>query len=400
MPAAGDGARPSARRYRIDLFDQCLFWGDEQLYPTNREFELLAFLAFCDRSVGKDELAEAFSPRSTSDAADGAIRVTVARIRKKYGPDIIENQRGSYVLSDQVENSLRAISARAARCQAQGGASLIEAGALRADARAIERYLAAPRPAYEWGADLDRALETLLASIREIEQRLGSEAGEDSPAMPGRHQGMRRHRLFAAGAVIVALLAVLVSAAAVRASWITIDRGNQIALARMLASEGFARAAKTCSATRDRCIAADASWLNSRIPEWSNITTPGVPSFYSVPQFRVSDCRIDFTKSYTALNSTAIIDTSRESGTLTQVQQVFYAERDYGGDDRFHSRWRTFPTVILESYRPFVRLHMHRSPDTYKYIFLLFDSKQNAIAVLRHLQLLSLLCGSGPWAPA
>lgn len=383
MPTAG-----GARKYRIDLFSQRLYCGSDALSPTKREFELLAFLAFCDRSVSKDELAEIFAPESTSQAADAVIRVTIARIRKKYGDGLIVSERGGYRLGRDVDHTLRAISARIANCRARSAISPENVEHLRADAVEIERYFAGGRPAYEFGVDLDCVLEEFLALIREI---------EDAAPLP-RPPERRRGRIVMT-AVAFSLIAIIGCAALVLGTWRTLEARDKVALAQMLASQGFRREAKMCAAMRRRCIDVESAWLSQNVPKWSSITTPQVPYFYSVPSFSVRTCDLDFTKVYTALNSTAIIKASHESGPLTQVQQVFYAERDYGGNDRWHTRWRTFPTVILESYRPFTRVHLHRPPDEYKYIFFLFDSEHNAKEVMYHLQLLSLLCGSGPWAP-
>lgn len=390
MLTAG-GARPSgARSYRIDVFSQVLYCGNDLLLPTKREFELLTYLAFCDRTVTKDQLAEAFAPHSTSEAADRLLRVTVARIRKKCGDDLIVSERGGYALGPQVANSLREASALVARCRTQTAPSRADANALSDLARRIEAHLAGGGPALEWGADFDRMLEDILQAIRSVQANL--------PVAEGTPPATRsRGAALAAGVIVLAIITTFVGGPAVLKSWARVPRRHQLALARMLGSEDISKAVKSCGSMRDRCIAAESLWLSTNVPKWSNITTPRVPSYYSVPALKIDGCHIAFSKVYTAVNSTAVIHRSDESGTLAQGESIFFDYRDYDGRWQRFSPWRAFPSVIFESYQPFLREHLHRPPDTYKYIFFLFDSKQNALEVMRHLQLLSRLCGSGPW---
>lgn len=390
MLTAG-GARPTgARSYRFDVFSQVLYCGNDLLQPTRRELELLTYLAFCDRTVTKDQLAEAFAPQSTSEAADRLLRVTVARIRKKYGDALILSGRGGYALGPNVTNSLREASTLVARCSAQTALSRADANMLNDLGRRIEAYFAGGGPALEWGADLDRLFEDLLQAIRSAQANVPV---ADVTPRAERSRG----RALAAGAIILALVTIVVNGTAVLSSWARVQRRDQLALARRLGSEDVSKALEFCRSMRHRCITAESLWLSTNVPKWSNITTPRVPSYYSVPALKIDGCNIAFSKVYTAVNSTAIVDRSDESGTLAQGESIFFDYRDYGGGWQRFSPWRAFPTVILESYRPFLRRHLHRPPDTYKYIFFLFDSKQNALKVLRHLQLVSRLCGSGPW---
>lgn len=171
---AADSLRISeGAKYRFSLIDGTLHRGGELLHPTKREYELLAYLAFRDSDVSKDELAEIFAPDEPSADADRLLRVTVTRIRKKFGGELIVSTPGGYALGPSVEVPLRAMRARAARSHMQDGQTPGERIELQHDLQRIEEYLERRRPGYEWGEDLDANLERLAASIRETLQRAG-----------------------------------------------------------------------------------------------------------------------------------------------------------------------------------------------------------------------------------
>jgi hypothetical protein len=157
--------------YRLSVLDGSLHRCDQRLYPSKREFELLAYLAYRDCELSKDELAEAFAPDADSGAADRLLRVTVTRIRKKFGDELIISGRGTYELGPDVDVRLRSMRARAERCESQETPSDADCVALSRDLQLIENYLEGRRPDFEWGEEFDAFLERLAASIRKTLQR-------------------------------------------------------------------------------------------------------------------------------------------------------------------------------------------------------------------------------------
>lgn len=164
------GIAPLSDRYRVSLFDRTLMHGGVTLHPTRREFELLAYLAFRDREVTKDELAEAFAPDASSPDADRLIRVVITRIRKKFGEQLVSSTRRGYVLGPKADVPLRAIRERILRCQAEKHPSAADRVALRRDVFVLEKYLEGRRLDYEWAEELDASLEDLADSARRLLQ--------------------------------------------------------------------------------------------------------------------------------------------------------------------------------------------------------------------------------------
>lgn len=151
--------------YRFSIFDQSLYHGNLRLSPTKREAELLAYLAFADRAVARDELSEALAPEAQSSDAERHIRVIVARIRKKFGERVIESTGRGYALGAVVESPLRDIRSRLKRVAAQTSPPGAELLALQRDQQVLEAWLAGRRPAFEWGHELDASMELLAANI-------------------------------------------------------------------------------------------------------------------------------------------------------------------------------------------------------------------------------------------
>lgn len=163
--------------YRLSVLEGSLRRRNETLHPSKREFELLAYLALRDCEVSKDELAEVFAPDADSDDADRLLRVTITRIRKKFGDELVVSGHGGYALGPSVDVALRAIRARAARCETQDTPSEPDRVALARDLQSIEQFLEGRRPGFEWGEEFDVFLERLAASIRHTLQRAGVPTG-------------------------------------------------------------------------------------------------------------------------------------------------------------------------------------------------------------------------------
>lgn len=158
----------SSQRLAVSALDQRVSRGGSELSATKREMELLAFLAYRDSAVSKDELAEALAPDASSADADGTLRVLVARVRKKFGDDVVVSGRGTYSLGPDVVNPLREMRDRVARWETQQTFSLSDAVRARRDAHAIESFLNGRRPDYEWGEELDRDVEQMLGRVRQV----------------------------------------------------------------------------------------------------------------------------------------------------------------------------------------------------------------------------------------
>ncbi|HKU67018.1 MAG TPA: hypothetical protein VJP85_04500 [Candidatus Baltobacteraceae bacterium] len=155
-------------RYRLVLLERALFLGRTRANVSKREFELLAYLAYCDREVGRDELAEVFAPLASSTDADHLIRVTVSRIRKKLGEEAVASTRSGYALGANVDVPLREMRRRVERCEMRSALTAADAGSLVRDSHRIRLYLSGRRFEYEWSEDFDAMLEDLCARMERL----------------------------------------------------------------------------------------------------------------------------------------------------------------------------------------------------------------------------------------
>jgi DNA-binding winged helix-turn-helix (wHTH) protein len=162
-------------RYRLLLLERALFLGKSRINASKREIELLAYLGFRDGEVSRDELAEAFAPSATSSQADHLIRVTVSRIRKKFGENLLVSTRRGYVLGPSVDVPLRDMRRRIERCETQSSLTAADLGALVRDMHRIRLYLEGRRFEYEWAEELDTMLEDLLVRMERLTASGGAE---------------------------------------------------------------------------------------------------------------------------------------------------------------------------------------------------------------------------------
>ena len=159
---------PHANRYRLVLLQRSLFRGAEKLTPSKREFELLAYLAFRDCEVSRDELAEAFAPEASSADADHLIRVTISRIRKKFGEDLVQSTANGYAIGPTVELPLREMRRRIERCETQSIVSGSHLADISRDLQRLRLYLEGRRFEYEWGERFDAMLEDLVSRMTRL----------------------------------------------------------------------------------------------------------------------------------------------------------------------------------------------------------------------------------------
>lgn len=166
----------SPDRFRLAVLDGTLHRGGVRLAPTKRELELLAYVAFRGRVVSRDELAEAMFPNATSREADGALRVTVSRARKKFGDSIITSVSGGYAIGANVDVPMRMIQARVERCSGQRHPSAADLVDLQRDLALLRSADEDPQFSYEWSPALESAVQSLISAIEKLLSASGSAA--------------------------------------------------------------------------------------------------------------------------------------------------------------------------------------------------------------------------------
>lgn len=93
----------SSAAVRINVLSNRVLIDNEQISLTDRESELLMYLAAAHRAVAVDELAEVLWPDSDRDVRDTGLRVYINRIRTKLGAKgVVLSSPGEYHLSEDV----------------------------------------------------------------------------------------------------------------------------------------------------------------------------------------------------------------------------------------------------------------------------------------------------------